>query len=106
VQEENIGWVIQSVGKSNIILLIYVSSLAEFEELFVKIKHACAQLCFSQDYPRKEDVILKMSAAVIDAREDKQQLTVRGRLDMYCLNRLELYEIHHPDFGTFVLRSE
>ncbi len=47
-----------------------------------------------------------IAAAVIDAHEDKQQLTVRGRLDTNCLNRLEMYEIRHPDFGLFVLRNE
>lgn len=41
--EENIGWIINGVGKSNIILLVYAKSLNEFEELYSKIKNICSE---------------------------------------------------------------
>lgn len=42
-KEANIGWVINGVGKSNIILLVYAKTLGEFEELYAHIKNVCSQ---------------------------------------------------------------
>ncbi len=43
VDEENIGWVINGVGKSNIILLVYAKTIREFEDLYSKIKNTCSE---------------------------------------------------------------
>src|SRR3989338_4792030 len=43
VDEENIGWVINGVGKSNIILLVYAKTLNEFEDLYSRIKTVCSE---------------------------------------------------------------
>lgn len=42
IDEENIGWIINGIGRSNIILLIYARTLNEFEGLYYKIKNACS----------------------------------------------------------------
>lgn len=43
IREANIGWVINGVGKSNIILLVYARTLGEFEESYIRIKNICSQ---------------------------------------------------------------
>ncbi len=43
VDEENIGWIINGIGKSNIILLVYAKTLKEFDDLYLKIKNICAE---------------------------------------------------------------
>ncbi len=43
INEENIGWIINSVGKINIILLVYAKTLSTFEELYSRIKNICSE---------------------------------------------------------------
>src|SRR3989344_8595211 len=43
IREENIGWIINGIGKSNIILLVYAKNLQEFEDLYLKIRKACSE---------------------------------------------------------------
>lgn len=41
--DDNIGWIINGIGRSNIILLVYAKTLSEFEELYLKIKNTCSE---------------------------------------------------------------
>jgi len=43
VDEENIGWIISGIGKSNIILLAYAKTIKEFDDLYLRIKNICAE---------------------------------------------------------------
>jgi len=43
IDEENIGWIINGIGRPNIILLIYAKTINEFEELYLKIKNICSE---------------------------------------------------------------
>lgn len=43
INEGNIGWIINVVGRPNIILLIYAKTINEFEELYLNIKNVCSQ---------------------------------------------------------------
>ncbi|MEK6816229.1 MAG: Lrp/AsnC family transcriptional regulator, partial [Nanoarchaeota archaeon] len=42
INEENVGWIINGIGKSNIILLVYAKTFNEFEKLYSKIKNICS----------------------------------------------------------------
>lgn len=42
LDEDNVGWIINGIGKWNIILLIYAKSMTEFEKLFFHIKNICS----------------------------------------------------------------
>lgn len=50
VVEENIGWIINGIGKSNIILLVYAKTLNEFEDLYFRIKNICSEYLRNVDF--------------------------------------------------------
>ena len=50
---------------------------------------------------RGEEMLNASTAAIIDASEDKQTLLVKGKLDG---KKFEIYNVTHPDFGTYQLR--
>lgn len=50
IVEENIGWIINGIGKSNIILLVYAKTLNEFEDLYFRIKNICSEYLRNADF--------------------------------------------------------